>query len=118
MERWIFIASVPKSFESLSDSGVLMLNLLDPKIKGVRYHAGDDLVDSMKEHFIGQVGMRIMQRPQGRAVFSDKEGNFDHAQLQKFMDKIFIENIWYFGKDKEQDIFSRTKGGTLENFMA
>ena len=95
-----------------------MLNLLDPKIKGVRYHAGDDLVDSMKEHFIGQVGMRIMQRPQGRAVFSDKEGNFDHAQLQKFMDKIFIENIWYFGKDKEQDIFSRTKGGTLENFMA
>ena len=71
----------------------------------------------MKEHFIGQVGMRIMQRPQGRAVFSDEEGNFDHEQLQKFLKKIFIENIWYFGKDKKQDIFKHTKNGSLEGFF-
>ena len=119
-EKWrdgFLLPVCQKSFESLSDRGVLMVNMLDPKIKNKRYHAGDDLVDSMKEHFIGQVGMRIMQRPQGRAVFSDEEGNFDHEQLQKFLKKIFIENIWYFGKDKKQDIFNHTKNGSLEEFF-
>ena len=66
---------------------------------------------------MGQLGMRIMQRPQGKAVFSDEEGNFDKSQLQTFFDKIYIENIWYFGKNKDRDILQYTKSGTLDDFF-
>ena len=94
-----------------------MVNILDPKVKGKRYRAGDELVNSMKDNFIGQVGMRIMQRPQGKSVFSDEDGNFDKDAMNKFMNKIYIENIWYFGKNKDFDIFQHTKKGTLEEFF-
>jgi len=119
-EAWrddFYLPVAKKSFESLSDDGVLMVNILDPKIKGVRYRAGDEIVDSLREHFIGQIGMRIRQRPQGKAVFSDDEGNFDKDALNEFMNKIFIENVWYFGKNKEFDIFQHTKRGSLEDFF-
>ena len=104
-------------FDSLSDTGVLMVNILDPKVKGKRYRSGDELVDMLLPHFMGQVGMRIMQRPQGKSVFSDDEGNFDKAAMDKFMNQIYIENVWYFSKDKNKDIFKHTKQGTLEEFF-
>ena len=119
-DKWrdnFYLPVAQKSFESLSDNGVLMINIFDPKIKGKRYRASDDLVDSMKEDFMGQIGMRIMQRPQGKAVFSDEEGNFDKSAMNDFMNKIYIENIWYFGRNKDFDIFQYTKRGTLENFL-
>ena len=94
-----------------------MVNILDPKIKGKRYRSGDELVDSMKDDFIGQIGMRIMQRPQGKSVFSDEEGNFDKSAMDEFMNKVYIENIWYFGKNKNKDIFAKSKRGTLEDFF-
>ena len=71
----------------------------------------------LKDNFIGQVGMRIMQRPQGVNVFKDEEGNFDKAAMDKFMDRIYIENVWCFSKDKNRDIFKYTKLGTLEEFI-
>ncbi len=120
-EKWrdnFYLPVSQKSFESLSDRGFLMVNILDPKVKGKRYHSGDDLVNSLKEHFIGQIGMRIMQRPQGKAVFSDDEGKFDKQKLNEFMNKIYIENVWCFGKDKNFDLFRHTKTGTLEEFFA
>ena len=95
-----------------------MVNILDPKVKGVRYRSGDELVDSLSEHFIGQIGMRIMQRPQGKSVFSDEEGNFDKDAMNQFMNKVYIENIWYFGKNKKFDVFRHTKRGTLEDFLS
>ena len=55
-------------------------------------------------HFMGQVGMRIMQRPQGASVFKDEDGNFDKDAMDEFMDRTYIENIWYFSKDKNKDI--------------
>ena len=119
-EKWrdnFYLPVSQKSFESLSDRGFLMVNILDPKVKGKRYHSGDDLVNSLKEHFIGQIGMRIMQRPQGKAVFSDDEGKFDKQKLNEFMNKIYIENVWCFGKDKNFDLFRHTKTGTLEEFF-
>ena len=119
-DKWkdnFYLPVAQKSFESLSDNGVLMINIFDPKIKGKRYRSTDDLVDSMKEDFMGQIGMRIMQRPQGKAVFSDEEGNFDKSAMNDFMNKIYIENIWYFGRNKDFDIFQYTKRGTLENFL-
>ena len=37
----------------------MLINILDPKVKGKRYRSGDELVDMLLEHFMGQVGMRI-----------------------------------------------------------
>ena len=119
-EEWrdgFFLPVSQRSFESLNDNGVLLVNIFDPKINKKRYRASDDLVDSMEKHFMGQLGMRIMQRPQGKAVFSDEEGNFDKSQLQTFFDKIYIENIWDFGKNKDRDILQYTKSGTLDDFF-
>ena len=120
-DKWrdnFYLPVAQKSFESLSDNGVLMVNILDPKVNGVRYRSGDELVNSLSEHFIGQIGMRIMQRPQGKSVFSDEEGNFDKDAMNQFMNKVYIENIWYFGKNKEFDVFRHTKRGTLEDFLS
>ncbi len=47
----------------------MFVNIMDPRIKGVRYRSSDELVDRFKDKFIGQIGMRIMQRPQGKSVF-------------------------------------------------
>ena len=94
-----------------------MVNILDPKVKGKRYRSGDELVNMLLPYFMGQVGMRIMQRPQGKAVFKDEDGNFDKVAMDKFMSRIYIENIWYFGKDKNKDIFRHIKRNTLENFF-
>jgi len=33
------------------------------------------------------------------------------------MNKIYIENIWYFSKDKNKDIFKHCRISTLENFL-
>ena len=32
-----------------------MTNIMDPKVNGVRYRSGDELVDSLKEHWLGQI---------------------------------------------------------------
>ena len=94
------------------------MNILDPKIKKVRYHSSDELVNSLRDHFIGQIGMRISQRPQGKTVFADEDGNFDKKALDEFMNKIYIENIWCFAKNKEFDLFRHTKSNTLEDFLS
>ena len=112
-----YLPVAQNSFDSLSDTGVLMVNILDPKVKGKRYRSGDELVDMLLPNFMGQVGMRIMQRPQGAAVFKDEDGNFDKAAMDKFMNQIYIENVWYFSKDKNKDIFKHTRTATLEDFF-
>jgi hypothetical protein len=120
-DRWrdeFYLPVAEKSFNSLSDKGHLLVNILDPKIKGKRYRSGDELVDSLKDHFMGQVGMRIQQRSQGKSVFKDEKGNFDKEAMTKFMDKVYIENVWYFSKDKNSDIFKHTRTGTLESFFS
>ena len=86
-------------------------------MKGKRYRSCDELVDMLLPNFMGQIGMRIMQRPQGKSVFSDEQGNFDKLAMDEFMKKIYIENIWYFSKDKTKDIFKHIKRNTLENFF-
>ena len=119
-ESWrdnFYLPVSQNSFDSLSDTGVLMVNILDPKVKGKRYRSGDELVDMLLPHFMGQIGMRIMQRPQGASVFKDEDGNFDKEAMDKFMNQIYIENVWYFSKDKSKDIFKHIKRNTLESFF-
>ena len=92
------------------------MNILDPKVKGKRYRSGDQLVDMLKDNFMGQIGMRISQRPQGKTVFSDEKGNFDKDAMDEFMNKIYIENVWCFAKDKSIPLFPQTS--TLEEFFS
>ena len=35
---------------------------MDPKVKNIRYRSCDELVDSLKDYFTGQIGMRISRR--------------------------------------------------------
>ena len=94
-----------------------MINILDPKIKGKRYRSGDELVDMLRNNFIGQVGMRIMQRPQGKNVFATEDGEFDQEALHEFFDKMYIENVWCFSKDTSVDLFKNVAVSTLEEFF-
>ena len=113
-ERWrdeFYLPVAINSFTSLSDKGFLMTNIMDPKVKGTRYHSCDELVDSLRPNFLGQLGMRIMQRPQGKTVLKTKE------ELEKFMAKSYIENVWCFGKNTDLDLFRHTRRATLESLF-
>ena len=119
-EAWrdeFYLPVAQNSFNSLREGGVMMVNILDPKVKGKRYRSGDELVDMLRPHFMGQVGMRIMQRPQGKSVFSDENGNFDKAAMDEFMNKIYIENVWTFSKNSNRDLFKHKRVNTLETFF-
>ena len=94
------------SFKSLSDKGHLFINIMDPTIKGTRYYSGDELVDSLKEHFVGQIGMRIMQRPKSDKLFESEE------EKAEFMNRIYIENVWCFAKEN-LDYFRHSRRATL-----
>ena len=113
-EKWrdnFYLPVALNSFNALSENGFLMVNIMDPKIKGTRYRSSDELVDSLQPHFLGQIGMRIMQRPQGKNKFKTKE------ELIEFMNKLYIENVWCFGKDKVFDLFRHKRRATLEGLF-
>ena len=106
------------TFDSLKSGGHMLINIMDPKINGKRYRSGDELVDMLSDSFTGQVGMRIMQRPQGKSVFSDENGEFDKEQMDKFMNKIYMENIWCFQKDKNDfDMFRHKRIVSIDSFF-
>jgi hypothetical protein len=52
-----------------------------------------------------------MQRPQGRKQYKTKE------ELNAFMAKLFIENVWCFG-DKSLDLFRNSRKANLDEFFA
>ena len=113
-ERWrdeFYLPVALNSFNALSEKGFLMVNIMDPKIKNVRYYSSDELVDHLQPDFLGQVGMRIMQRPQGKNKFETKE------DLVEFMNKTYIENVWCFGKYKTFDLFRHKRRATLEGMF-
>ena len=84
---------------------------MDPKIKGKRYRSSDELVNRLKDKFLGQIGMRIMQRPKSDKLFADEKAKAD------FMNKLFIENVWCFG-DKDFDLFQNSRKANLDDFFA
>jgi len=115
-EQKFYLPVSQMTFDSLNSKGVMLVNILDPKVKGVRYRSGDALVDMLQDNFIGQIGMRIQQRPMGKAKFSkeDENGNIVHDKqaMNEYMKKIYVENIWSFSKDKS------LKGLTLNEMTA
>ena len=112
-ESWrdnFFLPVSQKSFESLSPTGHLFVNIMDPTVKGKRYKSCDELVDSLKIYYQGQIGMRIMQRPKSDKLFESEEAK------QEFMNRIFIENIWCFAKKvlpQRLDYFRHARQATL-----
>ena len=84
---------------------MMMINIMDPTIKGKRYRTCDEMVDFMSNRgqFVGQVGMKIKQRPKQMS----KEDLLEHLSTD------FIENIWCFSKNN----FAFRKKATLESLM-
>ena len=94
------------TFNSLSSTGHMFINIMDPTIKGKRYYSSDELVDSLKDNFVGQIGMRIMQRPKSDKLFESEE------EKAEFMNRIYIENVWCFSKSK-LDYFRHARKAAL-----
>ena len=108
-EKWRDEFYLPVARETLKVSKFMFVNIMDPKIKNQRYRSSDELVDAFKDKFMGQIGMRIMQRPQGNAKFKTKE------ELNQFMAMKYIENIWCFGP--KEDLFKTSRVATLDAFL-
>ena len=115
-DKWRDDFYLPVAEKTMSVSKYMFVNIMDPKVHGVRYYSGDELVDKFQDKFLGQIGMRIMQRPQGKAVFNDEHGNFSKEKLDEHMNKMFIENVWCFGP--KTDLFKNSRKATLDEFFA
>lgn len=111
-EKWrdnFYLPVNEKTYSKLKKNGLLMVNIQDPKVKGKRYYASDDLINHLTTKyndcsFLGDLGMRIMQRPK----------NISKDKLLKFFDAIYIEPMWVFGKSR--DCLYR-KENSLDNYM-
>ena len=109
-DKWrdeFYLAVAEKTMEV---SKFMFVNIMDPKIHNVRYRSGDELVDKFRDKFLGQIGMRIMQRPKSDTLFKSEKEKAD------FMNKMFIENVWCFGP--ETDLFKNSRKATLDEFFA
>jgi len=109
-DKWRDDFYLPVAEKTMSVSKFMFVNIMDPKIKGVRYRSGDELVDKFQDKFLGQIGMRIMQRPKSDTLFKDEK------EKAEFMNKIFIENVWCFGP--QTDLFKASRKATLDDFFA
>lgn len=112
-EEWrdgFYLPVNERIFENLNDGGVQIVNIMDPKVKNKRYYASDDLINNLTTKykdcsFLGQLGMRIMQRPK----------NVSKQKLLAHFDQIYIEPCWVFGKNRESLIMNQSEG--LSKFM-
>jgi len=101
-EKWrdkFYLPVSLKTFDALKDGGIQIVNIQDPRIHGKRYYASDDLINTLcakyqNSEFLGQLGMRIMQRPR----------NIEKEQLLALFDKIYVEPCWVFGKNRNSMI--------------
>ena len=110
-EKWRDDFFLPVSKKCFEVSKHTLINIMDPTIKGKRYKSCDEVVDMLKDNFVGQIGMRIMQRPKSDKLFETEKDK------QEFMNKTFIENVWCFSKDKNVDLFKSARKGTLDSFF-
>ena len=109
-EKWRDDFYLPVAEKTLSKSKFMLVNIMDPKVNNVRYKSSDELINTYRDKFIGQIGMRIMQRPKSDKLFKDDKEKAD------FMAKTYIENGWCFGP-KDYDFFKSSRKATLENFL-
>ena len=108
--KWRDDFYLPVSKNCMNISKFVLINIMDPKIKNKRYYSGDELVDSLQDKFLGQIGMKIRQRPKSDKLFESEE------EKRKFETSTFIENVWCFGP-KDIDLFKHSRKATLESFF-
>ena len=108
--KWRDDFYLPVAEKSMAVSKFLFVNIMDPNIKGTRYRSSDELVNRLKDKFLGQIGMRIMQRPKSDKLFETE------AEKLEFREKMFIENVWCFGP--KTDLFKDSRKATLDDFFA
>ena len=115
-DKWRDDFYLPVAEKTMKVSKFMFVNIMDPKINGKRYRSGDELVDKFQDKFLGQIGMRIMQRPKSDTLFKDEKEKAD------FMNKMFIENVWCFGPECKPgeciDLFKNSRKATLDEFFA
>ena len=109
-DKWRDDFYLPVAEKTMEVSKFMFVNIMDPKINGKRYRSGDELVDKFRDKFLGQIGMRIMQRPKSDKLFESEQEKAD------FMNKMFIENVWCFGP--KTDLFKNSRKATLDEFFA
>ena len=109
-EKWRDDFYLPVARETMKKSKFMLVNIMDPKIKNKRYYSGDELVGQHWDKFIGQIGMKIRQRPKSDKLFENEE------EKRKFETSTFIENVWCFGPT-DYDFFKHSRKGTLESFL-
>ena len=91
----------------------MCINITEPKV-GQVHNLCDDFVDRMTEepdcNFLGQVGMRMMQRPN---IAKYEQGE----QKQEFYDRVYTEPIWVFRKNNTEhpELFAK---GDLSKWLA
>jgi|9_EtaG_2_1085328.scaffolds.fasta_scaffold00181_22 hypothetical protein len=107
-DDWLYKFFMPVSincFNSLSDKGHLLINIIDPTIKSKRYRCCDVIVDELLDSYKGIVGMTMAQRPLKRTAIQRKnneKGLNENLALMDDDNKLlahYIENIWCFGKN-------------------
>jgi hypothetical protein len=118
-ESWrddFYLPVAQNSFDSLSRTGFLFVNIMDPKIKSTRHRSCDELVDHIGAgNFIGQIGMKIQQRAQGKKFF---ESNEEQGTLEEYLAKTYIENVWCFSKVMSPiDVFRDARSTSLDDFF-
>ena len=109
-EKWRDDFYLPVAEKSMAVSKFLFVNIMDPNIKGTRYRSSDELVNRLKDKFLGQIGMRIMQRPKSDTLFKDEK------EKAEFRERMFIENVWCFGP--KTDLFKDSRKANLDDFFA
>jgi len=109
-DKWRDDFYLPVAEKTMEVSKFMFVNIMDPKINGKRYRSGDELLDKFRDKFLGQIGMRIMQRPKSDKLFESEQEKAD------FMNKMFIENVWCFGP--KTDLFKNSRKATLDEFFA
>ena len=97
-EKWrdnFYIPVNEKTFDALKDGGIQIVNIQDPVVNKSRYYASDDLIEYLNNRteckFLGNLGMRIMQRPK----------NISKDKLHDLFGKYYIEPCWCFGKHRK-----------------
>ena len=118
-EEWrdgFYLPVMKKAFDKLAPGGWLMVNIMDPKVKGNRYKACDNLVNDLKEFFKGQIGMRIMSRPKSIKSFEGDTHEERKAKYDEWQAKWFVESVWCFQKPggEDVDLFAPFKDSTLD----
>jgi len=118
-EEWrdgFYLPVMKLAYNHLKPGGWLMVNIMDPKVKGNRYKACDNLVNDLKEFFKGQIGMRIMSRPKSIKSFEGDTHEERKAKYDEWQAKWFIESVWCFQKPggEDVDLFAPYKDSTLD----